>query len=308
MGPVLEVALPVFALLGAGLAARRTGIVDAAGVAGLNAFVYHAALPALFLIRLAEAPVAAALDWRMVAAYLAGGAAVFLAAVAAWRARGGLGLSGLALVGGAAAYPNNAYMGLALALGAFGDRAALPTMVIVVADLVVTVSVVVLLVEAGTARPGGHPARTVVFGLARNPMLLGGLAGLALGLGGAELPGPVRALAEMLGAAALPCGLFAVGGALVIGAGGVGLAELASIAALKLVAHPACVWVAATALGLDGWVRALVVLQAAMPTAATVYVIAQRDGREVERAAGAVAATTALSAVTATALLLWLRR
>jgi predicted permease len=308
MDPVLEVALPVFALLAAGLAARRCGIVDAAGVAGLNAFVYHAALPALFLIRLAEVPAAAAIDGRMVLAYLASGAAVFTLAAASWRAVARRRAPELAVVGGAAAYPNNAYMGLALALGAFGDRAAVPTMVIVVADLVVTVSAIVVLLESGAARRGAHPLRAVVSGLARNPMLLGGLAGAALGTAGVELPGPLRTLGEMLGAAALPCGLFAVGAALVIGARGVALAELAGIAALKLVVHPACAWGAATLLGLDGWLRALVMLQTAMPTAATVYVIAQRYERDVERAAGAVAATTALSVVTATVLMLALSR
>jgi predicted permease len=54
---VLDVALPFFAVIFAGYASLRWGLLDRASVLGLNAFVFYVSLPALLLTKVSTAPV-----------------------------------------------------------------------------------------------------------------------------------------------------------------------------------------------------------------------------------------------------------
>lgn len=305
MDAVTTVALPMFALVLAGYAASRRALLAAASVAGLNGFVYWFALPALLFVKVAEAAILERFDWRLLAAYHAAGVAVFaLAMLSGWllfaRPLAALGLDGLA-----AAFPNVGYMGLPLLLTAFGPLAVLPSVLILVSDALVTVPLSVAVVEAGLG--GGRTltlARTVGRGLGRNPLILATAAGALVSVAGITLPVPVRTLGNFLGAAALPCALFALGGSLVgrfvpTAPGVVGL-----LVGLKLLAHPALVWFAADHLfALDPlWVK-VAVIDAALPTAATVFVLAERYGVEVETASSVILLSTLGAVVTLTLLL-----
>lgn len=304
MEAVTHVALPIFALIGGGYAARRAGVIEEAGGVGLNVFVYYFALPSLLFVRLADTSILGLVDWRLLAAWYGGGAVVVLMLLAGWlllpRRRGAFGVRLLA-----ATFGNVGYMGLPLALTALGREATLPAVLIVVADAVVTVSLGVALIEAGRGGPRrwGAVARTIAAGLAGNPLVLAGLAGALISAAGVLLPGPLRALGELLGAAALPSALFALGASLVGRLGGVATREVALLVALKLAAHPLAVGAVASLLGVaPAWAK-VAVLQASLPTAATVFVIAQRYGLDVEVVSGAILLSTVASVITVSALL-----
>jgi predicted permease len=279
MHAVTTVALPVFALVLTGVGARRLRIVDEASVVGLNAFVYWFALPALLLVRMADMPITQLFDWRLPAAWSTGGLAIFVVAMAATRLMFGHDLARQAIAGLTASFGHVGYMGLSLTLSAFGTQATLPAVLILASDVIITVSIGVALLEVGT-RPGGNAAAvllTIGGGLGRNPLVLATLGGAALSVAGLVLPAPLMAFGNLLGAAALPCALFALGGALTGHAVAARRSEVGLLVALKLLGHPAAVWVAADLmLGLDPlWTR-IAVLSAALPTAATVFVLAQR--------------------------------
>jgi predicted permease len=306
MSAVTLVALPIFALVATGWAARRFALLEAPSVAGLNAFVFHAALPALLCVKTAEAPIREAFDWRLLAAYHAAGFAIFaLAALAArlvFRRRvGAMGLAGLG-----ATFGNHGYIGLPIVLTAFGPAAVLPAVMVMATDAMVTVSVAVAMLELGREGGGrwGAAARTVGLGLARNPILGSTLAGAALSLAGLPLPGPVAAFGNLLGAAALPCALFALGASLVGRRPQTGLDEITLLVGLKLVIHPLAVWaLAAHVLVLDRLWTKVAMVEAALPAAATVFILAQRYDVYVEQSAGTVLVSTAVSVLTVSALL-----
>jgi predicted permease len=108
------------------------------------------------------------------------------------------------------------------------------------------------------------------------------------------IPGPVDRIAEMMGAAAVPCALFALGASLA----GYPLAgdvpPALALTAFKLVVHPALVWlVAVPILGLEGiWVPVAVTM-AAMPSGINVYLF----GARYNAAPGVAARTVLLSTV-----------
>ena len=119
--------------------------------------------------------------------------------------------------------------------------------------------------------------------------------------------------ASLTAAAAL--GLFAFGGNFILHLFGVSLAafriagdlrEVAAITVLKMVVHPAIVWLLAVYLfALTPTETAVAVVVAALPSGVNPFILAQRYELYVQRAASSVVITTALSVVTAALLLAW---
>ena len=139
------------------------------------------------------------------------------------------------------------------------------------------------------ARHGGHGLTRE---LARNPLILGTLAGLAANLAGLRLPEPAALTLHRIGLAALPLGLMAVGAGLRLGA----LREAPGLATALLAIRHALLPL--FALGLGRWLdlaagQQLVLLMfAALPTASSCYVLAARMGGHAAFVAGLVTLST----------------
>jgi malonate transporter and related proteins len=84
---VLEVTLPVFALVLCGWIAARRGLMSEAAVEGINAFVFWFALPAMLYRAVAVHPISSLLDLRYLGAYLLAGTVLFLATLLIARGR-----------------------------------------------------------------------------------------------------------------------------------------------------------------------------------------------------------------------------
>jgi malonate transporter and related proteins len=121
--------------------------------------------------------------------------------------------------------------------------------------------------------PGGFLKEVV-----KNPLILGTVAGLAGNLGGLELPEPVSAFMARLGAAALALGLLAVGAGLRPSGASGDRAFAAYLTAIKLLALPLAALGLAIVLQLPVLATQVLVLYAAMPTASSCYILANRMG------------------------------
>lgn len=307
MRVILDVVVPFFAVIVCGYAARRLRLVEEATVGGLNAFVYWFALPALLVPKVGAAPVERLFDPGFLIIYFGPVLVVYFAMLdygrLARREDGG----SAALRALAATFPNSGYMGIPLLIAAFGPEAAIASVLALLLDQLVTIPMTVALVEA--ARGRGSPAATLrrtLGGVLANPLVVSVLIGMALALSGLALPGPVDGFARLIGAAASPCALFALGAALASvptqGSGG----EVGLVALVRLVAHPALVWLAATFVHpVPVEVLRGAILTAALPTAATVFVMAQRYDR-FPSSARIVLVTHLASVATLSALLVWL--
>ncbi len=305
---ILTVSLPIFALIFSGYGAGRLRLLNEPSIVGLNGFVYYFALPALLFVKMAEAPLVEAFDWRFLAAYLAGGFTVFAFTMFLGRTLFGHGLAVLGLQGLAATFPNVGYMGLPLLITAFGQAATLPAVLIVVFDTTLTLSVAIAIVEAGLGHRGRwlDTARTVGGGVARNPLLLSAFAGAFLSIFGFPLHPSVKAFSELLGAASLPCALFALGASLVGRPMTAGTGEVALLVGLKLLVHPLAVWLMVTyVFRLEPLWATVAVIDASLPVAANVFVLARRYEIYVDRASTTVLSSTLASVITVSALLAW---
>jgi malonate transporter len=297
---ILGILFPVFAIVLCGVLAGRLRVLDETGGRALNQFVYYFALPPLLFKLTAQAPSAAILRWDFIAAYLAVTLGTLLLALAggrwAFRLRGPtLGFHGLAAVFG-----NTAYIGVPLFLSAFGPEGALPAVVATVTTNALFIGGAVALVEAGGVgrRTVARALWTALLSLLRNPLILASLAGLLFSFFSWSLPAAIWRLLDLMGGAAVPGALFALGLSLTGRRLDAGLAEIGWLVALKLIVHPLLAWLLVSSLpNLDPlWGRAVILL-AAMPTGSLVYVLAQRYDQYVERVSTAILASTALAAV-----------
>lgn len=112
-----------------------------------------------------------------------------------------------------AVYGNTGYMGIPLAFAAFGDAAAVPTIITAVINAALVIAIAATLIEIGQRRSASllGVGRDVGLALAKNPVLVAPLLGVFWALTGLPLPGPVDGFGRILGAAAGPCALFSIG-------------------------------------------------------------------------------------------------
>jgi predicted permease len=296
---ILGVTLPVFGLIALGFLARGVRLVSDRTGRGLSDFVFSVAVPALILKTLVGAAPAGAQPWGYWLSYFLGVAVVWaLAMVLAGRF---FGLTGIPAVvaGFAAGQSNTVLVGIPLILEAYGEEGAVPLFLLIAVHLPVTMTIATVLAQGRSTK-----WTLIARGLALNPILIGIAAGVLLRLSGAPLPGVLRSIVEMLGAAAIPCALFAMGIALWrYGlAASLPLASLLSV--LKLLIHPLAVYLLATRVFTMPPVWAgVAVLFAASPCGINAYLFAERYRAGIAVASGAIALSTALSVITTT---LWL--
>ena len=311
MQSILNTALPFFALIFCGYGAGRLGLLSEASVAGVNSFVFYFALPAFLFSLMGTSPIADVFNVPFIEAYLGTGLAVFAAASLLGRTVFKVGAGEATLLGAAAVLGNTGYMGLPLVAAAFGDRAVIPMVVGLTLEATILMPLNILLVASfeGQGSDGGLPnllaslART----FARNPIIVAIFAGLLLSATGLGLPTPVERFTDLLGAAAGPCALFALGATLTARPVSTGLAEISYMTFFKLLVHPAAVFLATTYLfDVDPLWATVATLGAALPVAANVFIVALQYDTYVERVSSAILVSTAVSVITVSALLLFL--
>lgn len=310
MRAIIDVVLPVFGLILAGVLAGRFKILGQDSSVALNQFVYWFALPPLLFLGMARVPVTAAANMPFIAAYLGGvlAAALLIVVVARVVFPGRSAELALAVMGGT--FSNTGYMGIPLFMTAYGPDGMLPVVISTVINAALMVGGAVAwmeLAEGRSVRPADVMA-DIGKALATNPLVVAPLAGIAFSAAGFTLPRAVATLGDLLGASAGPCALFAIGlflasrpfGTLVRGRKA---AEVSWLVVVKLVAHPLATWALALAFGMDPfWVAATVIL-AALPTGALAFVVASKYAVYVERTSAVILASTVVSLVTLSALM-----
>ncbi|WP_246149190.1 AEC family transporter [Skermanella pratensis] len=111
----------------------------------------------------------------------------------------------------------NTFVGLAAAAALFG-RPGVTLFAIGLATVVPLVNVLCVVVLSRYGSGNGTSVRAIVSGILRNPIIIGVAGGAALNLSGIGRPPLVGPVFEILGDAALPLGLLAVGAGLDVAA------------------------------------------------------------------------------------------
>jgi len=251
--------------------------------------VYHLLFPALLFASIVKSPL------RPTDAAAMAGAGVALSLLGLWLAtllRHGPGVDARLHASGAqVAFRFNSYIALALA-----DRLLAAQGVALIAILI---ALCVPLCNAGAvwslARHGGH---NTLREMARNPLIISTLAGLAVRVLDLPLPHVAMETVGRVGQAALPMGLLAVGA----GLQWTGLAAAPGLAggllAIRHVVLPLAAMLLGRWLELPDAQRAILVAFGALPTASSAYVLAVRMGGNGPFVAGLITLSTLLGMVT----------
>ncbi|SHH53788.1 AEC family transporter [Marivita hallyeonensis] len=290
--------LPFFALIAVGYGAGKTGFFTADATAYLTKFVFYFALSAMLFRFSANLSLAEIFDWRIAAGYLWGTAFVFGIGMAVGFLRG-MDTATAGFEGQVAAIGNTGFLGVPMLALLMGEAAVAPIILVLTIDLVVFSSLIVILVVG--SREGGTSLgifKTVCLGLLKNPMIVSIVLGFMVSTTGLPIPDPVNEFVGILGAAATPGALFAIGASLATKS-----AERMTIAIwlsfCKLVIHPAAV-----ALGVyflfpsDPYKAGVVVAAAALPVAGNVFILAQHYGVAPQRVSASILISTAVSILT----------
>lgn len=305
MFDVLLQTLPFFSLIALGYLAGRTGFFSEAATAALTKFVFYFALSAMLLKFSANLNLSDVLDWQYIWAYLIGTSAIYIVAtvVALMRRRG---IEEAAVEAQCAVIGNTGFLGVPMLALLFGPEAIGPVMLCLAVDLVVFSSLIVILITGSRdGRVGPAVLKTVGLGLVKNPMIMSIVAGFAWSATSWPIPGPVNEALTILGAAATPGALFAIGASLASKS-----AEKLSVAGwlsfAKLVLHPAAVAVMALLVfTVDPFKAGVMIAAAALPVAGNVYILAQHYGVAPTRVSASILISTALSIFTVSAVIAW---
>lgn len=306
MAAVVDTALPFFALIVLGWVAVRSRLLPEATVPGLNGFVFYVTLPALLFDEVSDAPTAELTDPRFLVAYYLPTLGLLLGtAVVSRRLLRTEGRHAI-VQGMCACWSNSGYMGIPLLLTFAGPAAALPAVLVLVFDNLLTSPLSIAVLEStGGRRAALAPTLSRTFrNLARHPLILATAAGIAGGLTTVSPPTPVQSVIDLLAGATVPCALFALGGSLVGVPVSEARREVAVLTVAKLVVHPLAVaGMVYVVLPLEPTVAMASVVVAALPTGAMVFVLAQRYETYVLRASTVVLVSHVASVATVSALL-----
>ena len=302
---VFLVTFPFFALVLCGYIAARRGWLPQVAIPGLNTFVLYFALPCMLYRFGSSTPIAQLLDGTLIAVYLAC-ALTMVAFTVVMTRHGAIGWNDASFGALVAAFPNTGFMGVPLLVALLGTRAAGPTIVTIVIDLVMTSSLCIALsrLDSAGSQTAGAAAMNALKGVAKNPMpwaILGGAVASAFQL---TLPQPLRQTISLLADSASPVALFTIGAVLARSqanaAAPTPLGNYLPAVLIKLVLHPVLLLLlglAAIRLGfeLDRFALTVVVLVAALPSASNVAMLAERFGADNGRIARIILLSTVLA-------------
>lgn len=293
----LSVSVPTFGWVLLGLLLRRVGLVSAAFIGTVSRLAFNYGLPLMLFASAAQVDYSALGNAR----YLAAGAlGTFLTLALAWaysrwrghpRAQQGIFVQ-------AAFRSNLAIVGLGLAVSAYGERgpllAALPVALMTALYNVLAVWVLNSTLASGTS------VKSLLYGIARNPLIIGISCGVALSLSGLPIPGLIVPASAGLSAFFLPLMLICIGGSMQI-------SQLRSTGAIaweatvwRLCVGPLLTVLLALLMGVRDEQLGVLFLLTASPVAAASFVMVVAARGDGVLAANIVVLTTLLSIVTVT--------
>lgn len=297
--------LPFFAIIGLGYGAGRTGFFSEEATAWLTKFVFYFALSAMLFRFSANLPLSEILDWWFVMAYLWGTGFVYgLVTLVAFLRR--TSAEEAAFEAQCAVIGNTGFMGVPMLTLLMGSQAIGPVMLVLAVDLIVFSSLIVIIVT-GTreGRMSLGILRTVGLGLLKNPMIMSIVLGFVWSSLDIPIPQVMNDFLSLLGGAATPGALFAIGASLASKS-----AERPFVAGwlsfCKLVLHPTFVAVSALLLfPVDRYSAAVMIAAASLPVAGNVYILAQHYGVAPQRVSASILISTVAAVLSVSLVIGW---
>ncbi len=307
MFSIIEIILPVFGLILLGFWLGKINFFTPAGIGEISKFIFYLAIPALIFRTGAQGLDTKALELSMLVLYYGVNLLIFIVCLALGERWLGLTRLESPVFATGTIYSNLVLVGLPIVQTRFGQPGLVALMTIISINTLILFTLPSTLIElrqrsnASLLQTVGITLRSVL----RNPLVIAIVAGFSWGLSGAELPYVVDQFTGLLGQAAAPCALFAVGASLSQYQLKGHLRESWLITGVKLVLAPLLVWFTGHYLfDLSPVWLAVATLSAGLPVGANVFILSQRYGSYEQVASSAILLSTFSAILTLSALLL----
>lgn len=287
--------IPFFGLIALGFWAGRRQFFTAEATAYLTRFVFYFALSAMLFGFAANLDLGAIFSLNFVLAYTLASLLIWTLALIVARLRGASAEQAV-FEAHCGVIGNVGFLGIPMLALLMGQKAVGPVLMVLAVDLIVFSSILTLAITGlREGRMSLAAIKVLALGILANPMIVSVVAGLAWGATGWALPGPINEFLTLLGAAATPCALFAIGASLAerrLDRPGIAL----WLTLVKLVLHPlavaiACLWV----FDVPAYPAAVMIAASALPVAGNVFILAQHYRVAPQRISAAILMSTALS-------------
>ncbi|QQX81607.1 AEC family transporter [Shewanella sp. KX20019] len=286
MPAVITPLLAVFGIMLIGTFVQKSKLLPAETDQVLNQYVYYIAFPAIMLITLAQTPINDILHWG----YIAGFSGAMLISyvitfiISLWLSPAQNALASMRALN--ATFGNTAFIGIPLMAMLFpGNQSALAAAAIASLLSVLIFAITLVSLEIIGRNKQGSALIIISLALIKNPIVVGSMVGIGLSALTVALPESIALIIRQLGMTSSPCALFAIGMVLAKSAqyqtsshiiSLKQLTEISAINIIKLVFQPLITYLIMLGLNIDPQLIAMGVILAALPTAASVYLLAQR--------------------------------
>lgn len=297
---------PVFGLIAIGWCANRVRYIPDETGPLLSQFAFKILIPALLFRAMATMAPPAQSPWLLAGAYAAGVAIIWIVASLATILLLRRPAIDAPAISFACVFGNGLLLGIPVILSAFGPEAATPVAILLICDTTMLWLLGTLHMELtlrGLSGSLGQLSNTTL-DLLRNPIIAPVLLGTLWRWSGFGLPEVFDKLLVLIGSAAIPVSLTALGMTLARYKLAGQTPTLLLIVVLKLFAFPlVTLWLGLQVFGLTPiWAGALAIFTS-MPVGANAFIFASRYERAVGSVSAAVAVSVVLSVLTVTATL-----
>jgi malonate transporter len=301
MTDVLAGLIPVFAIIALGTALKQVAILDEAGWRAVERLTYFILFPCFLFGAIAFADFGGAPIGRL---SLILAIAMLAMASLTFACRPALSLDGpgfTSLFQGSVRWNSYVALGAITAILGKPGLALIAVAIAVMVPLANTLCVMVLMRYASHHR--ASPAM-LAGQVARNPLIVACAAGVAAQLVGLTVPETLATGIDLVGKAALPLGLLAVGASLDFGDLRARIMPLVAASTLKLLVMPLLVAGLAAVMGVTGPAMVAAVICAAVPGAPSSFILARQLGGDAPLMAGITTVQTVAALITMP-LMLW---
>lgn len=309
MADILALTIPFFGIILLGSLTRLKGWFSAADGRMISRYVFFVVLPPFMFVAITARPLNDIFNPEFTLRYELVTLTLFGLAFIVGRYLLKLSRKEASLFSLNASYPNYGYIGVPLALLAFGDDAAVPMAVILVVNNAVLVLLVALFITDETSGGTGSTFVKTMASLVKNPLLMSVVVAMGFSASGLTMPEMPALFLDLLAGAAAPTALFALGIALVGQPVRAAWGELGALALFKLFMHPlmmALVFLGWPAIGpypFDPlWIK-IALIFSCLPVAANVFNLAEFYGVYSGRTATSIMLSTLIASVSVPAMM-----
>lgn len=308
---IISILIPIFAVIGLGFICVWFKLFSSEDSRIFSKYDYYVGFPILIFYALAFTDFEQIKNWPLFATNIVAMAlAVALILLASFVFRVKREFIGVLVLAGL--FSNVAYMGIPINEMLFGKEGVSYASIVIAIVNIFCLTIGIFCLEYFAGEKMTLPK--MFLGLAKNPILIAVVAGIVASALNMSFPAPIAKFLDFVGKSASPIALFAIGmflgrtRATVVNRpsrGGTSISRVAALCLVNLIVLPVLIYLVGRTIGFSDLPFKVSLVEAAMPLAATNFVLAQQHHVGEDVVASSIVVSTLISAVTI-ALLIFL--